>query len=302
VETLIAANPVRLGRAQVRSGASSWADKGLTHESDFYPRRTMKAAERLAYYASRLSLAEITGTERFPPTPDVARQWVERTPDGFMFDVRAWSLFTGAPTMPDSLFEDLRDEVRPETRDHRRLYATHLSTAAVDECWARFRHALEPLVAAGRLGVVLFTYPSWFTPKDETKATLVEARERLGDLTIAVEFRSPKWTLPDTCEDTLAFLEDEGLAYVSVDRPADSPPVIAATAEMSVVRFLGRRRDEEEPWWPWPYRYSHDELAGFVPHVRELAESSAEVHLIFSNIFRDDAVRGALQLNELVAR
>ena len=98
------ATPVRLGRAEVRCGASSWADKGLTHESDFYPRRTMKAAARLAYYASRLPLAEITGTERFPPTPDVARQWAERTPPGFTFDVRAWSLFTGAPTMPDSLF------------------------------------------------------------------------------------------------------------------------------------------------------------------------------------------------------
>jgi uncharacterized protein YecE (DUF72 family) len=260
----------------------------------------MKAAARLAFYASRLPLAEITGTERFPPTPDVARQWVERTPPGFIFDLRAWSLFTGAPTMPDSLFEDLRDEVRPETRDHRRLYATHLSSDAVDECWHRFRHALEPLVAAGRLGAVLFTYPSWFTPKDDTRAALVEARDRLGDVPVAVEFRSPKWTAPDVCEDTLAFLEDEGLAYVSVDRPLDTPPVIAATAETSIVRFLGRRQDEEEPWWPWPYRYGDEELSAFVPHVRDLAESSAHVHLIFTNTYRDDAVTGALRLAELV--
>jgi uncharacterized protein YecE (DUF72 family) len=288
-----------MGRAQVRCGASSWADKGLTHESDFYPRRTMKAAARLAYFASRLPLAEITGTERFPPTPDVARQWVERTPPGFMFDVRAWSLFTGAPTMPDSLFEDLRSEVRPETRDKRRLYAGHLSTAAVEECWARFRHALEPLASAGRLGAVLFTYPSWFTPKEETRAALIDARQRLGDVTMAVEFRSSKWTAPDVCEDTLAFLEDEGLAFVSVDRAGGSP-VVAATAETAVVRFLGRRQDEENPGWPWPYRYTDADLAAFVPHVQELAASSADVHLLFSNTWRDDAVAGALRLGELL--
>jgi uncharacterized protein YecE (DUF72 family) len=128
----------------------------------------------------------------------------------------------------------------------------------------------------------------------------VEARERLGDLTVGIEFRSPKWTAPDVCEDTLAFLEDEGLAYVAVDKPSETPPVIAATAETSIVRFLGRRQDDDEPWWPWPYRYTDDELGGFVPQVRELAESSAHVHLIFSNIFRDDAVAGASRLVELL--
>jgi uncharacterized protein YecE (DUF72 family) len=294
------ADPVLIEGALVRTGTSSWADRGLTQQSDFYPKRTMTATARLAYYASRLPLAEITGTERFPPTPDVARQWAERTPDGFTFDVRAWSLFTGAPTMPDSLFDDLRDEVRPEVRDKRRLYPSHLSTEAVDECWRRFRHALQPLVDAGRLGAVLFTYPSWFTPKDETRAALVDARDRLGDLTVGVQFRSPKWTEPACCEDTLAFLEDEGLAFVCVDGSVGLPPVVAATADTAIVRFLGRREDPEDPGWPWPYRYSDDELLAFVPHVRELAASSPDVHLVFSNTWKDDAAANALRLAELL--
>src|SRR4051812_35344332 len=161
-ETPDAAVPLEVRGAKVRCGACSWADRGLIHEGGFYPRRTMTATARLAYYASRLPLAEIGATERFPPTPELARQWADRTPPGFMFDVRGWSLLTGAPTMPDSLFEDLRDEVRPETRDKRRLYPSHLSAAALDECWFRFRHALQPLVDAGRLGTIILTYPSWF--------------------------------------------------------------------------------------------------------------------------------------------
>src|SRR4051812_8998285 len=155
------AAPVRIGPAEVRAGAGSWADKGLTHGSSFYPKRTMKAAERLAFYASRLPLAEVATTFRFPPTPDVARQWAERTPDGFILDIKLWSLLTGAPTIPESLWEDLRSEVRGEVHDRRRVYPNHLSAEAMDECWRRFDHALAPLAAADRLGAVICTYPSW---------------------------------------------------------------------------------------------------------------------------------------------
>ena len=94
---------VEAGGARVLFGTTSWADRSLVSSGSFYPRRSMTARARLAYYAARFPLAEVATTYRFPPTPDVAAQWVERTPPGFTFDVRAWSLFTGAPTLPDSL-------------------------------------------------------------------------------------------------------------------------------------------------------------------------------------------------------
>src|SRR5205814_7306560 len=111
------------------------------------------------------------------------------------------------------------------------------------QCWARFRHALEHLVVAGRLGTVVLTYPSWFTPKEETRAALADARARFGDLDVAAQFRSPKWTDGDACEDTLAFLEDIGIGFVCVDGSVGLPPVVAATSDLAVVRFLGRRQD-----------------------------------------------------------
>src|SRR5579864_6818868 len=139
------AQPIAAGGGLVRYGACSWADRSLVREGGFYPRLTMKAAERLAFYASRLPLVEVTSTYYFPPTPELARQWVERTPAGFTMDIRGWSLLSGNPTFPNSLWEDLQDSVRPESRDRRRLYPQHLPDDAVDECWARFRHALLPL-------------------------------------------------------------------------------------------------------------------------------------------------------------
>ena len=302
-ETLLSlepvAPPIEVGGSGFRWGTSSWADQGLVREGNFYPRKTMTASQRLAFYCSQLPLAEIATTYRFPPTPDLARQWVARTPPGFCFDLRAWSLLTENPTLPDSLWEDLQDEVRPETRHRRRLYSSHLGAEALDECWDRFEHALRPLHDEGRLGVVILQYPSWFTPKPENRAALVAARLRLADYHVAVEFRSPKWLAGAACEDTLEWLEAHDLGFVCTDGPASGPraipPVMAATADIAVVRFIGRRSAEEDPW-PWPYRYNQAELADAARRVRDLASSTAEVHLIMDNCWRDDAVANALSL------
>lgn len=299
-----AAAPVEVAGSLVRCGTSSWADPGLVRYGDFYPRKSMTARERLAYYSSRLPLAEIATTYRFPPTPDLARQWVARSPAGFCFDVRCWSLLTEAPTLPDSLWEDLLDEVRPETRHRRRLYTAHLSGDAIEECWRRFEYALRPLHQAGRLGAVILQYPSWFTPKDETRAALVGARQYLARYRVAVDFRSPKWLTGAACEDTLEWLEAHDIGFVCTDGPAVGPrampPVLAATSSLAILRFIGRRADPEDPW-PWPYRYDASELAEAACRVCHLAAATEEVHLIMENCWRGDAVDNALTLAGLLA-
>jgi uncharacterized protein YecE (DUF72 family) len=321
---MLAASPLAVGGGVVRYGSCSWADRSLVREGSFYPRLTMKAAERLAYYASRLPLVEVTSTYYFPPTPDLARQWVDRTPDGFTIDVRGWSLLTGNPTFPNSLWEDLQDTVRPESRDRRRLYPQHLTPEALDECWTRFRHALLPLHEAGRLGAVILQYPSWFTPKEETRAEVAATAALLEPFRVAVDLRSPKWLAEDVCEETLAELEAHGLAFVCSDVPPEweRPAVVAATTDLAIVRFHGRGhrhtavedgRVREQPdetgeeeglppeeLWPWPYRYGTAELAGWLPAVRELATSAGDVHLLWANGWRDDAVANALEMAALL--
>lgn len=284
-------------------GTTSWADRTLVQSGTFYPRKTMTARDRLAYYASRFPLAEVATTYRFPPTPELAAQWAERTPAGFTLDIRAWSLLTGAPTLPDSLWPDLQDEVRDRSRDNRRLYANHLSSDGLEECWDRFAHALRPLQESGRLGLVILQYPGWFTPRPEAWAELVDASSRLPGCRLAVELRSPKWVEGDAFEPTLEWLEERGLAYVCVDGPASGPrsgpAVAAATADVTVVRFIGRRQIEDEPWTA-PYRYREDELSGWVPRIIELAASSSEVHVLMDNCWGSDAVDNAVLLADLV--
>lgn len=275
-------------------GASSWSARSLVHESTWYPRRSMKAAERMAYYAARFPLVEIDATARFPPTPELARQWVERTPEGFTIDIAAWSLLVGAATLPESLWEDLHHELRPEARDRRRLYATHLSRDGLDEAWARFRHSLGPLHAAGRLGAVLLRYPWWLKPGATARALLADARRRLDDLRLAVELPNPRWLEPAQCETTLALLDDLGLGFVCVDA-ASAREVVATTSDLAVVRLYGR-----DPLGTLAYRYTRDELAAWVPKVQELSASGAEVHVLFANAHQDLAVTNAAELAELL--
>jgi uncharacterized protein YecE (DUF72 family) len=288
--------------SRVLLGTTSWADRSLVSSGAFYPKRSLTARARLAYYASRFPLAEIATTYRFPPTPDVATQWVERTPPGFTFDVRAWSLLSGAPTLPDSLWPDMQDAVRERSRDLRRLYPAHLAPEAYEECWTRFAHALRPLRDADRLGVVILQYPGWFTPRPEAWAELALLGSRLPGFRLAVELRSPKWFEGDACEGTLEWLEEHELSLVCLDGPLSgarvTPRVAAATADVAVVRFMGRRSEDDHPWTA-PYRYSRAELDDWVGKLRALA-SSAEVHVLMDNCWGSDAVDNAAELAALL--
>jgi uncharacterized protein YecE (DUF72 family) len=302
---------LNIAGARVLVGTCSWTDATLVKETSWYPRKSMKAAERLAYYAARYPIVEVDSTYYFPPTPELAGSWVERTPDDFTMNIKAWSLLTGHPTFPQSLWPDLQGEVRPELRDRRTLYANHLSEDAKDEAWDRFRHALMPLHSSGKLGAVLLQWPRWFGPNDAHRAEILDAKARLPDYALCIEFRRRSWLEPDECDATLEFLEANDLPFVCVDEPqgfeSSVPPVVAATADLAVVRFHGRNTET----WELPvasaaerfrYRYQERELREWLPKLRELSASTREVHVLMNNCWRDDAVANAAELMDLLSQ
>jgi uncharacterized protein YecE (DUF72 family) len=266
----------------------------------------------LAHYASRLPLAEVATTYRFPPTPEVAKRWASTTPPGFTIDVRAWSLLCGAPTWPESLWDDLQGYVRPSRRDGTKLYRQHLPATVVDECWDRFDHALRPLAEAGKLGAVIVRFPSWFSPRPAAWEELAALAGRLPGLRTAVELSNPRWYEGDACEQTLSVLEELGLCFVCRDAPGPGAPVVAATADIAVVRLPGRQvpggpvPGEAAEAWGWElahsYRYSDVELAEWVPAIRELASGTSQVHIILDNCWRANAVDNAATMLRLLSR
>ena len=270
----------------------------------------MSAEERLRFYASQFPLTEIDSTYYAPPAEQQASLWAERTPDGFRFDVKAYSLLTGHPTRPRSLWADLRDQLAPEAASKRSIYPHHLDPDALQEAWRRFEASLRPLHDAGKLGAVLFQYPRWFVPRRENRRELQLLRERLPDYRICVEFRSPTWTAePRDRERTLGLLEEHSLVFVCVDAPEVSglARVIAVTNdELLVMRFHGR---SDSTWNDmsrsaaerFRYLYSEQELAELARSLADTVTETREAHLLMNNCYRDYAVRNAAQLRDLLA-
>lgn len=295
---------------QILVGTCSWTDRTLVNETDWYPKKSMSAAERLKFYASRFPIAEADSTYYFPPSPDLARGWAERTPDGFTMNVKAYSLLTGHPARPDSLWPDMRGAIRPEFAGKRNVYSSHLDPDAVEEAWRRFELALRPLRTAGKLGAVLLQYPEWFTAKRANREELAAVRRRWPDVPVCVEFRSPTWlTEPADHDRTIRTLTDLSLALVVVDAPKVSrlPTVLDVTDhDLAVVRFHGRN---DETWKKpgttaaerFEYLYSQPQLRAWVPKIESLAENARVVHALMNNCYRDYGVRNAADLEGLLA-
>ncbi len=302
--------PAWAGEHTVLTGSCSWTDKTLVEDADWYPQRTMSAEERLRWYASQFPLTEIDSTYYAPPAERQVALWAERVPSGFRFDVKAYSLLTGHPTRPRSLWRDLRDDLPAEVTEKRNIYAKHLDAAAMDEAWRRFEAALRPLHEAGKLGAVLFQYPRWFGPRRENRAEIEALRERLPDYRISVEFRSPRWTESERDrERTLGMLEELGLVFVCVDAPEVSglPRVLAVTnPDLFLMRFHGR---SDSTWNDtsrsaaerFRYLYSDQELEELIPPIAEHAAEARESHLLMNNCYRDYSVRNAADLRDLLA-
>ncbi len=277
-------------------GTASWTDKTLL-ASGWYPRDADTAERRLEYYASQFPLVEVDSTYYTPPNERNSQLWAARTPDGFTFDIKAYSLLTQHPTRVASLYKDLR----PET-DKRNVYLKDLEDAVVDDVWDRFLSALEPLHQAGRLGSLLFQFPPWFGISRANKHYILECKRRCAPYRMCVELRNASWMSEDNRAETLDFLTSYAVPYVVVDMPQgyrpSIPPIVAATADLAVVRFHGHSEkwESKDIYERFGYLYQPGELQEWTPRIEQLAEQVSDVHVLTNNCYRDYAQVNARQL------
>ncbi|MET7470879.1 DUF72 domain-containing protein [Micromonospora sp. NPDC005686] len=285
---------------EIKVGTASWTDRTLL-DSGWYPASADTPEKRLSYYARQFPLVEVDATYYSPPAERTARLWAERTPPGFTFNVKAFSLLTGHPTRVSALYKDLR----PET-DKRNVYPDDLPAQAYEEVWTRFLSALDPLVDAGKLGALLFQFPPWFTIKRDNKQYLLEVARRCAPLRPVFEFRHASWFDGDNAEGTLGFLREHALPFVCVDMPqghkSSVPPVLAATADLAVVRFHGHsdKWTSKDIHEKFGYDYSKRELRDWAPKLRELSGEAEQTHVLMNNCFQDYAQRNATTLAGLL--
>jgi uncharacterized protein YecE (DUF72 family) len=264
--------------ATVRLGTCSFADEGLV--KTWYPRGVSTSQARLRYYAERFDTVEVDSPYYHLPDPAVTGRWAQRTPPEFTFHVKAHKTMTAHEGEPS------------------------------DEAFAAFRTSVEPLELSGKLEGILLQYHPRFVKSPEALAELERVRSRIEPLVPLVEFRHRSWMDADEREDTLAFLERNGLAYVSVDTPMTRASNViarhaAATHRVAYVRFHGRNAKTwnikaEKSSQRFDWMYTAAELEEWVEKLDRLSTEADEVYAMFNNNRDDFAPRSAVILRGLL--
>ena len=271
----------------IRVGTCSWADEALSKY--FYPPK-LPAKERLAWYAQSFDTVEVDSTYYRLPAESMVEGWAERTPPGFTMHVKAFGLMTRHPVKAETIPDDLRAEMPLDERGR----VDRPSRELRGEVFRRFLQALEPLRRDGKLGGILFQFPSYVVFKDRSFDYLEWARDQLGNDEMLVEFRHRSWLDEENRAETLSFLERIGATYVTVDAPKSDtaknliPTVAAVTSPTAYVRFHGRNlgtwnKRGSSAAERFDYLYSEEELAEWVPTLRELAGQAKQAFAFFNN-------------------
>jgi uncharacterized protein YecE (DUF72 family) len=276
-------------------GTSSWADPGFVKE--WYPPR-LPAKERLRWYAQRFELVELNSSFYAVPDRNAVHGWVEATPPGFTFDVKAHRALSRHSAPVESLPPELRG-----------LHGTPELERPLAE---RLVEETAPLREAGKFGTYLLQLTPAFSPRRHELEELDQLVAILGPHGLAMELRNRNWVDDERRESTLEWFADRDVAFVGVDAPpADNfqimPPLDAVTSpRVAYLRAHGRNTEgyltgksvaERFAW-----SYTDDELEEIAGRARSLAEQAGEVHVAFNNNRGDDAPTAAQRFRALLGQ
>ncbi len=152
--------------AQLYMGTSGWAYPSW--KPDFYPAK-LPQKNFLKHYSGQLNTVEVNFTFRQLLKETTAQKWIEESPGGFRFGVKAHQVITHI----------------------KRLKKT-------DDFIPRFLGTIEPLARAGKLGSLLFQLPPNMKADIEVLREFLTALPRA--LSAAFEFRHESWFTDETFE------------------------------------------------------------------------------------------------------
>ncbi len=187
----------------VRIGCSGW--NYADWRERLYP-RGLPQSRWLEHYATLFDTVEVNATFYRLPRREAVARWVEQTPPGFTFAVKA------------------------------SRYLTHLRRLTdLGGGIERFYERIEPLVRSPKLGSVLWQLPANFHRDDERLTNALEALPRGRH---CFEFRHESWFAPDVYD----LLRAHDVALVIGDDPRRPFQTHELTADWTYVRFHRGRR------------------------------------------------------------
>ena len=292
---------------KTRVGTASWTDKTLIKSGAFYPRQATTAEGRLRFYAEHFDTVEVDSSYYALPAERNAVLWARRTPQGFIFHIKAYSMLTGHPTLVKSIPKVLREELPAEILE--KAQAREFPKEIVEAAFDMFQAALRPLKEAGKLGCLLFQFPPWFVPSATAYAWLELVREKLPDHRLAVEFRNWQWITPPERQRSLEFLKHHAISYVILDaawiKGWEGP--VAVTAPIAYMRLHGRNRKN---WFKkgietaerYRYLYKEEELKKWAEKLERASLEAEETFVLFNNCYENFGIRNAKMFKGLVKK
>jgi uncharacterized protein YecE (DUF72 family) len=303
------ARPLHVGPCAVYIGTCSWADPNFVKEGAFYPRSVRNDPERrLRYYANVFPTVEVDATYHALQPAERAAKWVQWTPEGFIFAVKAFSLFTWHETDPRRLPPEILALLPAPLAATAEVGAGQLPEETLHAVWDYYAAFIREFLKGGRLGHVLFQFPKGRGYTPELYTHLDRWEPYLRSWPIAVEVRHREWLDEPHRSELLGYLRSRGYAYVIPDmiQQAYLPPSdVEVTAPWSVVRFHGRSPAMLERRAPtnrvYDYTYSEEELRPWVETVKDLSRQVERVYLLFNNHYRGQSARNAREISSMLA-
>jgi uncharacterized protein YecE (DUF72 family) len=182
----------------VRIGCSGW--NYADWRERVYP-KGLAQRRWLEHYATLFDTVEINNTFYRLPARSAVANWVESTPPGFVFSVKASRFLTHVKRLTD-----MGEGVR------------------------RFYERIEPLTASPKMGPVLWQLPENFHRNDDR---LAGALARLPAGRHCFEFRHASWFVPEVYD----LLRGHGVALVIGDHPERPFQSHELTADWTFIRF-----------------------------------------------------------------
>jgi len=185
--------------SQLFAGTSGFAYPAWKPE--FYPDK-LPSKKFLSYYSQRLNAVEVNYTFRRLPSSSTLENWVNDTPPGFAFPLKA----------------------------HMRI--THILRLKSSEFTEVFFRAIDPLRTARRLGPVLFQLPPAMKCDEGLLGEFLATLPR--EIRCAFEFRHPSWLQ----DGTYRLLEKHGVALcLAESEKLVIPEVVTADFVYSRLRM-----------------------------------------------------------------
>jgi uncharacterized protein YecE (DUF72 family) len=252
----------------------------------FYPERKPKGFDELGYYARIFNTCEINSTFYRPPSPELTKAWVKKTPDDFKFALKLWQKFTHpkkiSRTKPEELWEP------PSQEDF-------------DE----FRSGMLPLAEAGKLGALLLQYPASFKFTAENMEQVQATLQRFYDYPKAVELRHQSWS--ENSAAIAALLIENRASAVLIDEPKFVTSIrqdARAIGEIFYFRAHGRNAKAwwhpKESWERYDYLYSRAEIKQHAERITKAISTPGvqKAFAFYNNHSRANAPANAVMLSQ----